>query len=132
MKLLGFIKEHNCIQDAVSLNELISSASESHSNIEKVIKYLNSGALLLAWMGYFIDEKTKKPISPDSYFTDGIWVWPSYFPYYLGVYPNMKINPDFLNHLENKKFEFRLDDKFESQKNQLENELSQKLNAESQ
>ncbi len=132
MKLVGFIKEHNCIKEAVGLNELISNTNESYEKIEKVVKYLNSGAILLAWMGYFIDAKTKKLIAPDSYFTDGIWIWPSYFTYYLGVYPSMKISPDFLTYLENKKFEFTLVDNFESQKHQLESEFLQKLNEDSQ
>lgn len=131
MKLVGFIKEHNFIKEAVSLNELISNSSESYANIEDVIKYLNSGALLLAWMGYFIDEKTKKLIAPDSYFTDGIWIWPSYLPYYLGLYPSMKIDPNFLTHLESVNFQFKLDVKFEIHKKQLEYQLSQKLNEDS-
>lgn len=127
MKLAGFIKEHNCIKEAVGLNELITNPSESYPNIEKVIKYLNSGALILAWMGYFIDEKKKILIAPDSYYTDGVWVWPAYLPYYLGVYPFLKLDPNFLSHIENQKFELKVDEKFENQKNVLEKELSEKL-----
>jgi len=131
MKLVGFIKEHNYIKEAVGLNELISSGSESYANIEKVIRYLDSGTLLLAWMGYFIDGKTKKLIATDSYFTDGIWIWPSYFPYYLGMYPSLKIDPDFLIHMENQKFELGFAEDFAAKKNVLERELSQKLGAKS-
>jgi hypothetical protein len=127
MKLVGFIKEYNCIEEATALNELISSISETSENMEDVIKYLNSGALLLGWMGYFYDVTTKKAIAPDAYYTDGIWVWPSYFPYYLAAYPSMKIDKEFLTYLKNKNFEFKLDDNFESREEQLEYELSRRL-----
>ena len=128
MRLTGFIKEYNNIKEAVGLTELISVDSNSGSDIEKIVKYLNNGVLLLAWMGYFIDEKTNKLIAPDSYLTDGIWIWPAYYPYYLQKYPSMRIDTDFLAHLENRNFELRLDEKFHSQKPKLENELSKKLN----
>ena len=131
MKLIGFIKEHNSIKEAVSLDDLFTSTSESNDNVEGIIKYLNSGVLLMGWMGYFIDVKTKKLIAPDSYFTDGRWVWPSYLPYYLEMYPSMKIDPDFLAHLKNRNFELMVDERFKSQKNMLEKELSERLNTES-
>ena len=131
MKLTGFIKEYNSIKEAVSLNDLFTNTFESNDNVEGIIKYLNSGVLLMGWMGYFIDVKTKKLIAPDSYYTDGIWVWPSYLPYYLEMYPSMEIDPDFMAHLKNRNFELMVDERFESQKNMLEKELSERLNTES-
>lgn len=127
MKLVGFIKEHNCIKEAVAFEELVINGAMPSINSEKIVNYLNSGTLLLAWMGYFVDKKTKKLIGPDSYYTDGIWIWPSYFSYYLEMHPSMKIDPDFLSYVENKNFKLRMDDKFESQKDKLEKELSEKL-----
>jgi hypothetical protein len=127
MKLTGFITEHNNIREAINLSELIDNSFQPNVNTDKIIKYLNNGVLLLAWMGYFFDEKSKRTIAPDSYFTDGIWVWPSYFSYYLEKYPSMKIDQEFLNYLEDRRFDFSTSEEFEIQKNELEQELSKKL-----
>jgi hypothetical protein len=68
-------------------------------DIEKVIRYLQKGALVLGWMGYFSDIKTKKLIAPDAYYTDGVWVWPVYYPYYLKQFPTLQIDEDFVEYL---------------------------------
>ena len=131
MKLVGFIKEYNQIKEAISLTELVSDNSELYTNSEKVINYLNNGVLLLGWMGYFIDVKSKKLIAPDSYHTDGIWVWPSYYTYYLEMYPFIKINPEFLAHMEGRNFEMNVDANFDNRKIKKEEELSLKLSTKS-
>jgi hypothetical protein len=125
MKLVGFIKEHNNLNIAVSLDELLKGKSLKVNEVDKIITYLSKGVLLLGWMGYFIDEKTKTLIAPDSYFTDGVWVWPSYFTYYLGKYPEMKIDEEFLIFLKSKNFEFSVNDNFNLEKG--EKELSEIL-----
>ena len=125
MKYIGFIKEHNLINEAVPLNDLIKSDLLNHSDlIHKCIEYLNSGVLVFGWMGYFMDLETNKPIAPDSYYTDGIWIWPAYFSYYLIKYPNYPIDSDFIEYILNLKKEtvFNID------LDAIETELSLKLN----
>ncbi|KKO89153.1 hypothetical protein AAW12_23775 [Sphingobacterium sp. Ag1] len=119
MNLVGFIKEYNDIKEAVRLNELARKEVKPYSDVGKIIKYLDNGILLLAWMGYFVDVETKGLIAPDSYYTDGTWIWPSYFPYYLGRYPSMKIDRNFLIHIEKKEFNPELDETSEVKKANL-------------
>lgn len=127
MKLTGFIKEHNEFKEAKAFEELLGEASSLDYDVQKVIHYLRSGKLLLAWMGYFFDIKTKKPIAPDSYYTDGLWVWPAYFPYYLENYPLYSIDPDFLAHMIDKNFELTIDNNFEANRDRMEEELYNKF-----
>ena len=125
MKLIGFIKEYNNVKNAVSLENALFVQNDSfQKNKEKVIEYLKQGELLLAWMGYFFDYHTREPIAPDSYFTDGVWVWPSYFPYYLEKYPNMYVDDSFLDYLISKDFNFKLNKEFIKNKNIYENQFA--------
>ncbi len=128
MKYIGFIKEYNNISEAIPLEELVNSSSSSTASAQQVLKYLNRGILILGWMGYFIDFKTKQIIAPDSYYTDGIWVWPSYLPYYLNKFPSLQLGNEFLNYLIEKNYEFRIDEDFLNSKKIFEDELSIKLN----
>lgn len=105
MKLVGFIKEHNDITEAVSFESIITTEKCDNEIALRVINYLDKGILLLGWMGYFFDLKDNSLIAPDSYYTDGIFIWPSYFPYYLKKYGNYNIDKDFLEYLANINFE---------------------------
>jgi hypothetical protein len=126
MKYIGFVKEYNNIKEASSLEELISEKTLDTGETEKVIDYLKQGKLLLAWMGYFIDIKSKELIAPDSYYSDGIWVWPAYLPYYLNKY-KMKLDQEFLDHIRDNNFVIEVSEQFNKKKASLEQELSTKL-----
>lgn len=128
MKLVGFIREYNDLSESKKLSELLESKSLYTTDIEKIINYLDQGVLLLGWMGYFIDFETKELIAPDSYFTDGIWVWPSYLSYYLKKHPMLMVDEDFVKHIEKKGFQFSVEENFNTQKVSLERELATKLN----
>jgi hypothetical protein len=127
MKLLGFIKEYNNIKDAVNLDIWLNEKSSINTDSEKILQYLDQGVLLLSWMGYFTDVKTKELIAPDSYYTDGVWVWPSYLPYYLKKDSSLVIDKEFIEYLKNRNFNFKVSDNFDELKMQLEKELSNKL-----
>lgn len=124
MKLIGFVKEYNNLKSAIPLEELIVSGSVDTPNLDKILEYLSQGELLLAWMGYFIDVRSNELIAPDSYFTDGVWVWPAYFPYYLNKYSNIKLSDEFLNYLKLKNYSFCLPDNFVQRKQEYEKQLS--------
>lgn len=127
MKYIGFIKEHNPIEEAISIQDIKNNTYMNDRDIvSNVVEYLSNGVLLLAWMGYFMDLEDNKPIAPDSYYTDGVWVWPSYFPYYLHKYPNYLLNEDFVEYLRSKKFNFNVNAAFD--KRFMEQQLSLKLN----
>jgi hypothetical protein len=125
MKMLGFIKEYNDLKESVGLDEFLSSRSQIAVDIDKVLQYLEKGELVLGWMGYFKDVKTQKPIAPDSYFTDGVWVWPAYFPYYLKMFPSTNIDESFVEYLVAKNYKFEND--FEDRIGALENELAKRF-----
>ncbi len=111
MELIGFIKEHNKIEGAKSYTDLVSNYSNEHGIIvERVIDYLNKGKLLLSWMGYFFDLEDNSIIAPDSYYTDGVYIWPAYLPHYLKKNPDLYLDETFLNILAEKKFEFKISD----------------------
>jgi hypothetical protein len=128
MKFIGFIKEHNPIKEAITLQSIKDSNTINGDRLSlKVVDYLNSGELLLAWMGYFIDFENNKPIAPDSYFTDGEWIWPAYFVYYLNKYPRYPIEKSFIDHLHSKNF--KMDSTISPRdKSILEKKVSLKLN----
>lgn len=104
LKLVGFLKEYNNISEAITLEDRIS---ESLVNLEinKILNYLEKGTFVLGWMGYFINYENDELIAPDSYFTDGFFVWPSYLQYYLKQYPNFKLEEEFISHLESMSYE---------------------------
>jgi len=129
MKYIGFIKEHNKIKEAVAFEEAIKLPYDNKET-NKIIEYLNKGILLLAWMGYFTDIKTNELIAPDSYLTDGVWIWPSYLPYYLNKFPSFHLDDDFINYLKERNYEFNLKKDFITSKKIFENDLSIKLNEE--
>jgi hypothetical protein len=128
MELLGFIKEYNNLKGSIELNELLNSRSTFVNDVEKILEYLAQGVLVLGWMGYFTDIKTKKPIAPDSYFTDGVWVWPAYFPYYLKMVPSMQIDQNFVQYLIDKNYKFEND--FEDRIDAFEGELARRFKEE--
>ena len=96
MKLIGFIKEHNNIKEAVDYTVFKEEGLTNNYVLSDIVSYLNSGVYILGWMGYFFDIDNDSPISPDSYYTDGVYIWPAYFPHYLQKHPNSQIDEDFL------------------------------------
>ncbi len=126
MKLVGFIKEHNSVEESQTLNELVNGFNYDDDVKTEVIKYLNRGELIVSWMGYFFDLVTKEPITPDSYFTDGTWIWPGYLPHYLTKY-NVKIDDLFIENIKKSNFNFSLPDAFFAKKGDLENKYLQVL-----
>jgi len=128
MKLIGFIKEHNNLEEAHEFKDILKKESTNLTNLDSIITYLNDGVLLLGWMGYFMDLEDNDLISPDSYYTDGFYIWPAYFPYYLAKYSKYSIDEDFIFHLSNNKYRMDKQKLQNDQMIKLENKLSKKLN----
>jgi hypothetical protein len=127
MKYIGFIKEYNNIEGAKSLQEVIEHCSERADTMD-IIAYVKAGTLAFAWMGYFSDIQTRGLIAPDSYYTDGFWVWPAYLPYYLSKYPKMYLDNDFVEYIRMKKYQINSDELSTMEIGRIENEISAKLN----
>ena len=104
MKTIGFVKERDnkiikreYLDNQANLNFSITNKIEK----EKVVDYLiNSEKVFSITLSLFDDEKY---IGPYTIYSDGEWLWPSHFPYFLEK--NDFINNDFLNHVRNKNYE---------------------------
>lgn len=128
MKYIGFIKEYNNIEGARSLQEVIEYCRDRADTL-KIIEYLKEGTLAFAWMGYFSDVQTRALIAPDSYYTDGFWVWPAYLQYYLSKYPEMYLDYEFVEYVRMKKYQINPDGLSRMEIGRIENEISAKLNS---
>lgn len=86
MKFLGIIRNHEAglIKVGKSLKELQNETLDSFvkAHQESILKYLNSGNLVFAFLHYVYNEENE-PIAPLSFYSDGKWVWPSYLAYYI-------------------------------------------------
>ncbi|HEY5751398.1 MAG TPA: hypothetical protein VIU12_35310 [Chryseolinea sp.] len=110
LKYIGFIKEHDDnFAESLSFDDIKKSVYENDlQRLPEIIHYLGHGAMVLAFMGYSFDLETNHPIGGNSIHTDGVWVWPFYFPYYLDKFPNYPLDQEFVNHLHQQSFKRRL------------------------
>jgi hypothetical protein len=98
MKYIGFIKEEDKnIPTAKNLKEMFLSVNNDPIIIKDVVAYLKNGIFLSGVMSFIYDDE-KKPIGGLAYFTDGQFVWPVYYPYYLEKYKNFLVDQDLLQH----------------------------------
>jgi len=106
IKFIGFIEKHNSkVYESRKLSDLIGEKKKPKKRIE-IITYLEKGEIVISWMGYFEDNETGDILSPDCYYTDGNYIWPSYLIYYLKKYPNFKLEKQFIDYLEKSNFLF--------------------------
>ncbi|TWP30151.1 hypothetical protein ETU08_06230 [Apibacter muscae] len=105
MKTIGFLKMYNNnvrFNNSMNLSEMIKD-TRAYTDLDKIINYLESGY-------YFTDspvmlqDDEDKPMFGLGYQTDGEWIWPNYFAYYLQKYSNYEIDKDFLDYLKSKDF----------------------------
>jgi hypothetical protein len=125
MKLLGFIKEYDNLKESIELEIFLNSRAQKPIDIKKTIEYLEKGVLVFGWMGYCRDIKTKQLIAPHAYYTDGVWVWPSYYPYYLKQFSSVHIDEEFVEYLIARNYKFVND--FEDRLNSFETELGKRF-----
>lgn len=122
MKYVGLIKEYNNVKEATMLQDALGNVDNTDV-MPAIIRYLGDGVLVLAFMGYIQDFETKALIAPHGYDTDGIWVWPSYLPYYLKKYPNFKLDVDFVKHATTNKIDDDLRNKLINDRSKIEKEI---------
>ena len=104
MKFIGFIKEEDKnIKGAKSFEEMFSAESVDRFLRNRVIEYLSNGVFLTGVMTYIYDNEGK-PIGNLDYFTDGKFIWPVYYVYYLRKYDNFLVVPELLSHAQENNF----------------------------
>ena len=102
MKTIGFLTLHDHCEEAQDLNDLIKS-TRVYTYLDKIIEYLKLGHDF-ADTQLLLDDDEGKPMFGLGYQTDGEWIWPNYFPYYLKKYPNYEIDKEFIEYLNEKSF----------------------------
>jgi len=125
MKLVGFIKEHDH-KLGYSFNDVMQKSLKEYDT-EAIINYLDKGVLIFGWMGYFNNLETNEPVAPLAYYTDGIWVWPSYFSYYLEKYRSITFDNNFLHYLQSKNFKFLKDPDINEKIQLFERQLNEEM-----
>lgn len=81
MKYVGFIKE---LDELSFANEFKSCFTNIYRDNSDVVESLDKGVSFASWIDYVSEiEDIEILIAPFKYFTDGKWIWPVYFSYYL-------------------------------------------------
>lgn len=127
MRLVGFITEYENIIEAEPLSDALSIVDGNDVYNSQILSYLDKGELVFGWMSHYVDLETGEWIAPKAYYTDGYWVWPSFYPYYLRKNPSMKIEKDFLDYLISIDFVFTLKNAYTDDPVAFEMELSNRI-----
>jgi len=105
MKTIGFLTLHDkTYNGSKDLKELIETP-RAYSKREVIIQYLESGYDFTG-VPLMLHDDDDEPMFGLAYLTDGEWIWPNYFSYYLKKYPNMEIDIEFIKYLEENNFSF--------------------------
>lgn len=105
MKTIGFIEKHD--SNTIKEEYLDKPSDFDFSTItetekEKIITYLNKAEMVMAFTLALYDGD--KYIGPYSLHSDGEWIWPSHFAYYLNKFNFSSMTDDFLNHMRAKDY----------------------------
>ncbi|CAM1365487.1 conserved hypothetical protein [Tenacibaculum sediminilitoris] len=120
---LGFIEGFNKkLFQQISFSDVLKKRIPEKR--QKIIDYLEKGEIVVAWMGYFVDNKGNL-ISPDCYYTDGNYIWPSYLISFMKDDCNYCINEGFIDYLEDLDYNFPRVDNFKLE--YIKNNLSKVL-----
>ena len=84
LKWVGFIAEEDRSRHAVSYAAFVAQLVDAPAEaVAQAVGFLSRGTVVLALMGFFVDQETGQEVAPKLYYTDGQWIWPSYLAYYL-------------------------------------------------
>jgi len=99
MNVIGILKDFDPnIKCAKALEELTYAPVGERTYNEQFISYLKQGVRLSKLLTSD-DDADGTPIGQRMYLTDGEWIWPSYYVYYLEKYPNIVVPTIFLDHV---------------------------------
>lgn len=109
MKTIGFIKEHD--SDIIKEEYLDKPSDFDFSFItetekEKITNYLNNTEMVMGLTLALFDGD--KYIDAYAFLSDGEWIWPSHFAYYLNKFNFSSMTDDFLNHIRAKDYKVSL------------------------
>jgi hypothetical protein len=105
MQFVGFLKEQDRnIIEARSIEQMLQPQNISDEERNAIIRYLECGIFLCGVMSFIYDDDGM-PIGSLDYFTDGEFVWPVYFPYYLKKYHDFYIDKLFIESVSKKNYQ---------------------------
>jgi hypothetical protein len=108
MKLqrVGFLKELNNNNVLVDRAKDLTGKPIDFSLKAQIIDYLDSGRGVMTYMSIAMDEAGNL-IKPYKILTDGEWIWPSYFSYFLEKYPDLNIDAGFFEHMRRNNYRIK-------------------------
>lgn len=107
MKYVGFIEEQDKnICTAKHFNEMFMSYENDIHVRSNIIIYLESGIFLTGIMSRIYDNEGQS-IGNLDYFTDGEFIWPIYYPYYLKKYKNFTIDSELLEFAQMRNYKIK-------------------------
>jgi hypothetical protein len=98
MKYIGFIKEYDNISEATSFTDILGENTNDLRIINNILNHLDNSTVIFGLMHYVDDLETKEHAVPHYYCSDGEWIWPSYFPYYVRKYMNYNLDNNFVHY----------------------------------
>lgn len=104
MKFRGFLTNIDKNIIGHSFDQLLSNERIQASEKRAFIQYLKNGIRIADSPTYLRDEIDGAAIGGTSYYTDGEYIWPNYYVYYLNKYPGVIIDLDFYEQAKQNNF----------------------------
>jgi len=96
MKVIGFLKNYNPeLHCSRNLFDLFAPAVAEEQKRSAAIEYLNNnGSRIVSFISNIYTDEGEL-IGPYIIYSDGIWIWPSYYSFYLNKYPQIYVPEEF-------------------------------------
>ncbi|WP_343307725.1 hypothetical protein AAHN97_11350 [Chitinophaga niabensis] len=108
MEFIGFINEcDRNIRSARPFKEMFVTSNVDEEARKKFIEYLAKGQFFGGVMTYMRDLIDGEDIGPMNYYTDGKYIWPVYYLFYLKKYPSFCVSSEMIAYLETVDYSFR-------------------------
>ncbi|TWF40341.1 hypothetical protein FHW36_10423 [Chitinophaga polysaccharea] len=99
MNVVGFLQVHDphiaCSKD---IDDLFSDSFLNKERLSEICNYLENGVSIVRYISSLYDTDGEL-IGPNIIYTDGLWVWPSYYSFYLKKYPQILIPEELQSHI---------------------------------
>jgi len=105
IKFVGILNDHEqgLVKIGRPLTDYRIDEGIQHDDFERVLSYLNTGRVVIAFLHY-VSDKQNNPIVPLIFYTDGAWIWPSYLAYYYSNKYYSMIPHEFIADMKNNNF----------------------------
>ena len=106
MRMAGFIKdmEDGILGESIDYDSLnLDTVAIGHSAVDKVLDYLQKGKMVFA-MPLALEDTDGSYIGPYTICTDGEWIWPGYYSYYIKTNKVGEIPKDLLDRMAGNNF----------------------------